>query len=126
MHKNYYKYLIVGIVAICLTACMSKENYLSDFDNFVSKTAAKTSSSSKDDWSISDSMFLDFAKVKYDKFSSKLNEKDKAKVLELTGKYAALRVKSGANQFLESIKGFGIATESFIKELNLDSISLGK
>ena len=126
MHKRYYSYLLVIIVAISLTACMSKDNYLSDFDNFVSKTAAIASSSSNEDWSISDSIFLDFAKVKYDKFSSKLNEKDKAKVLELTGKYAALRVKSGATQFLESIKGFGIATESFIKELNLDSISLGK
>ena len=118
-----HRYFLLILVVISMTACMSKVSYLSDFDKFITKTTEKAPSYSAKDWSIADSIFLDFAKVKYNKYSDKLNEKEKAKVLELSGKYVAIRVKGGVNTFIESIKGLGTAADSFMKELKLDTIS---
>ena len=115
------RYLLLILVAMSVAACMSKANYLLDIESFISETTEKASSYSAEDWSISDSIFIDLVKVKYAQYSSKLDETEKTKVLELTGKYAALRVKYGVNQCLETIKDFGKVVDSFTKELNIDS-----
>jgi hypothetical protein len=98
-------YLIVLTTSIFVMGCSTKNNYLNDFNSFVTKVEANKTVLLEDDWQYLDAEFKKLSKEEYKKFSRKLTAEDKKAIGKLQARYLTIRIKSAGTQLLEEMEG---------------------
>lgn len=119
MCRLFQFFLIITLTVSC--SFESKDSYISNFDSFVTRTSANYKGYDEKAWVNADTTFVHFQNRDYQKWESKLTPQESARVNELIGKYQALKIKAGINQFNSGINGLLHQADSFIKELTSDS-----
>ena len=83
------------LVLFALSACQTKDSYVSDFSDFVEEVASDAEDFSEKDWEKADKEFEKLSTTLYEKFEEELTPDQKAEVVKLQATYAGLKMKSG-------------------------------
>jgi hypothetical protein len=81
-----------------------KTSYISSFERFVNSVAENQESYTAEDWEQADLEFENFIDSEYVKYQAKLTQEENQKIGKLKGKYLAIRAKSEADNFMNSLK----------------------
>lgn len=118
--KSYFLFFITGIFFI-LQSCESKQSFMSKFDVFVTETSTNYTNYSGTDWAKADTTFAHFDKEYSNKWNKDFSPDENARFNELKGKYLAIKVKAGLIDLKNGLNDLLEQSESFVKELGLDS-----
>ncbi|MDR0939296.1 MAG: hypothetical protein LBN29_08095 [Mediterranea sp.] len=134
--------LIVGIAALCVSACgpSSKEAYLEQFDAFITEVANNYRSYGEGDWLEKDKEYARFTGEWYDKFKDEFGVKDEVLIKSNQGQWHYYRnidaIGSSIEEMLNSldVKGLKAKVEYYIEndmqedleKLRLDAKKAGK
>lgn len=96
---------VVSFLAAVTLGCSlaTKENYLTDFADFVSKIETECSGYSQSDWVEKDAEYLLFADEYYVRHREKLTNEDQRAIGKLKVRYHAIKVKCNAEQILDKV-----------------------
>jgi hypothetical protein len=111
-------------LTIVMIGCSSysKDDYLSDFTNFVSDTETEYKNYSADDWEERDIEFQRFTDEYYEQHREKLTHEDKKQVGKLKAKYQTIKIKYNADKIIDEAKDGLNQLEGIIESIT-ESIS---
>ena len=117
------KFTILIFLIITFFSCESyqRNNYVSNFKQFVDKVENKASTYNDKDWQDADNEFKNLSEVEYNKYENDLTEEQNSKINDLKGKYYALRIKQGIKAFGKELKNSLEQINSASKELASDT-----
>lgn len=91
--KKYRIYIY--ITSVFLLSCSSpKQNYLTEFGDFINKVELENSSYSDDDWKYIEVEFNDFSVIQYMEIENELSEAEKNQIDSYNNRYKKLRIKN--------------------------------
>ena len=74
------KILVVALSLFLLTACESKDSYMSDFGNFIERIQEKSDSFTERDWEKADDQFSKYTGSSYEKYAEELSNEEKLQI----------------------------------------------
>lgn len=123
MKKNIL--FFAACILFFLTSCESnlylkwtKGRYISHFEHFIDSVEEDyTDFKKEEDWSKSDEAFASFNEEQYELYRHVLNDYEKDKVNQLSGKYKAMKFKFYGERTMDGIKSFGSELKGFLEEI---------
>ena len=97
------KFVMMVAVLFALTACQTKESYVSDFRGFIENVKADAAEYTEQGWEKMDRKFAKFSDELYDKYEAELTSDEKSEIVKLQASYAAIKVKSGMKKAAKKI-----------------------
>jgi len=119
--KLYFPLVLLFLMILHSCSMESKKTYISKFDEFVSKTSSNCKDFNEKDWAKADSTFALLENDNLKKWANGLTPDESKHINELKGKYYALKVKAGIKGIKKGLNDLIEQSESFVKELGLDS-----
>lgn len=99
--------LFTAAVLFCITACNSfytKDNYLNDFEQFVTQVETEYIHYIPQDWENADSEYEQYTSELYQKVYSELSSEDQRQIGKLKVRYEKVKLKSDIKGTIQSIK----------------------
>jgi hypothetical protein len=124
--KTNFNLLICFLMLIILNSCNSyKEQSLkNNLENIVTDTEKNYKNYTEQDWEKKDKAFEEILSKDYLPIKDKMSNDKRKEINILIGKYQALKLKSGINNFKNLLKDGYQQLESLIGELSSDSTLL--
>jgi hypothetical protein len=124
--KINFNLLICFLMLIILNSCNSyKEQSLkNNLENIVTDTEKNYKNYTEQDWEKKDKAFEEILSKDYLPIKDKMSNDKRKEINILIGKYQALKLKSGINNFKNLLKDGYQQLESLIGELSSDSTLL--
>ena len=98
------KILVVALSLFLLTACESKDSYMSDFVNFIERIQEKSDSFTERDWEKADDQFSKYTGSSYEKYAEELSNEEKLQIAKYQTIYATQKAKAGIKSLGDGLK----------------------
>lgn len=98
------KFIVLLMMLCMMTACQTKDAYVSSFKSFVEEVNAKAGDYTEKDWEKADKKFSLYADKLYSHFEEELTPEEKAEILKLQASYSAIKVKSSVKKAADKVK----------------------
>lgn len=111
--------IIMAAVIFCVTACnlfYSKENYLKDFDTFVSQVETKYTQYTPQDWESAELQYTKFSSELYQKVHSQLSSEDQQQIGRLKARYEKIKFIFNIKNALDDLKNTSDQVKGAIQE----------
>ncbi len=114
------KYIFLSILTFWLSSCadFSKNQYVSEYENFVTDLSGKYASYDEKSRLAAEEKFKQFSEVEYKKYEANMTADEKTKVNNLTGKCYAIMAKQKATQITKEFENLLDKTKGVLEELN--------
>lgn len=109
------KILVLALSLFILSACESKDSYMSDFESFIEKVQDKADQYSESDWKKADDQFSKYTGSIYEKYAAELSTEEKLEIAKFQTAYAAARAKAGIKNVGKSLKDAAQKAEDALK-----------
>ena len=117
--------IVVFFLLFSLNSCQNgQQRLMNNLESFVDKVEKNNASFSNSDWRSADDEMNNY-QTNYEALKDKLTIDEKVKINELIGKYMALRVRGGINDFTKKMIDYGNQVNGAIKKM-IDTTSYKK
>lgn len=119
-YSPYTTALFTAAFIFCVAACntlYSKENYLKNYELFVTQTEQNYTNYTNQDWENSDLEYNKFTSELYQKVYSQLTSEDQHQIGKLKTRYETIKLKIEINNSIQSIKDGVEQTSGALEEL---------
>jgi len=110
------------ITQVVLFGCNSIQTNLDKAEGAIEIAEQKSSSMTEEDWSELE-MTMQKLETDLEQNRSKYNDEQVKEIGKLQGRYFAVAVKRGINDFQESLKDLGSQAEGFIEGIKSDTLN---
>ncbi len=100
--------LAISLISLFLYRCdhkpvMTKFSYIEKFETFINEVGENYKQYTIDDWMYSDSVFVKYSEVYYEKFKDTFEPEEQDNVNRLVGKYEGYKMKGKSKIYMEKV-----------------------
>jgi hypothetical protein len=121
MHKLLIRSICLLLFFICGCDTDSKEKFIVQTEEFVTRTAKEAPDYTSVDWQNADEEFLDLKDNQYVIWEESMTPEEKQKVNALIGRYEGLRLKKDMHDVKDEVENFIQRVASAAEEVSNDS-----
>lgn len=113
-------YLIILLLAFVLPSCKEavfKEQYVSNFENFIEEFRKNHTTYTEEDWKKAEEQYTLLSETEFNKFKDDLTAEQKNKVNSLKGSYYGIYAKHKAGELGNEFKDLLQQAEGVLKEI---------
>lgn len=115
-------FILIGIFSSCQSE--SKENFIQNFETFITEVDTGAKNYSNIDWQTADEKFTEYKDNEFPKWEDLMTSEEKDKVNKMIGIYQALQVKRAIKDVKNQIENVIDQTKTIYNELSKDSTLL--
>ncbi len=119
---QYFKFTFIITILLSQSCTFNpKDNYLNDFNAFITEVEKEYTNYTSADWELKDAEFKEYTETKFDEYRSNLTDEDKKMIGKLVGRYSVVRAKGYEKQLKDVLNDTEKYIEGFLEGLNDDN-----
>jgi phosphoribosyl 1,2-cyclic phosphodiesterase len=118
INKPFIELLLVSVLFTVSCSFYSKDNYLADFEEFVTEIENNCDGYSEKDWDLMDSHYQNYAETYYEQFKTEMTKNDEITIVKLKARYQAEKIKYKTGKMIEKVNEGLNEMKTFIEDIS--------